>query len=79
MAFNDYSGNCVQSDGSSGTWEIINEKLFITENGFTDEVTFFEISNNILKLGTVETDPFDDPCSATVGVSHYYTEYRRVA
>ena len=62
----------------NGTWEITNGKLFLTENGITDEATFFELTNNRLRIGSIEENPFDDPCSVSVGLSHYYTEYTKV-
>jgi Lipocalin-like domain len=76
--FDENNGVCTQIGEYSGTWEINNGDLFLTENGLTDMVTFFEITNNTLRLGDVEEDPFDDPCSSTVGLSHYYTEFNRV-
>ena len=59
----------------NGTWDITDNKLYLTENGTRNVATFFELTNNRLRIGSIEENPFDDPCSATVGLSHYYTEY----
>jgi len=71
------NGNCEQDYTLIGTWVIDNGNLSVTIAGDTDEVTFFEVSSNTLKLGQYDSDP-NDPCDGGNLPSHYYTEYTRV-
>ena len=72
-----FDGNCTPNEEESGTWEIRNGKLF----GDNEEVTFFEVEKNILRVGEVQQNggPIV-PCSDTIGggFTHSYTELVRV-
>ena len=71
------NGNCELSVTNSGTWVIDNGNLIIGISGDTNEVTFFELSSNTLKLGRYSSDP-NDPCDGGNLPSHNYTEFVRV-
>jgi hypothetical protein len=71
------NGNCELDYTRIGTWVIDNGNLSVTIAGDTDEVTFFEVSSNTLKLGQYDSDP-NDPCDGGNLPSHYYTEFVRV-
>ena len=61
-SFSEENGNCseIDNDTLGGTYEINSGKLFITEieNGDmnTYEVTFFEVSESVLKLGQLASN-----------------------
>ena len=71
------NGNCELDYTRIGTWVIDNGNLSVTIAGNTNEITFFELSSNTLKLGQDGSDP-DDPCDGGNLPSHNYTEYVRV-
>jgi hypothetical protein len=71
------NGSCELSDTLTGTWVIDNGNLTIGIAGNTNEVTFFELSSNTLKLGRYSSDP-NDPCDGGNLPSHNYTEFVRV-
>ena len=75
--FYEYIDDNCESDGeSSGVWEIIEEKLIVTEIGFSEiEIDFFQVNNNVLQLGQYD-DEF--PCDGDKPSSHYYMEYAKV-
>ena len=69
----DFSNTCTQGETLTGAWEIVNDKLVVTGDDFFDfETTFFEVSDNILRLGD-----YDDslPCGTGFISSHYYYEF----
>ncbi|WP_242206468.1 lipocalin-like domain-containing protein [Aestuariivivens insulae] len=73
--FYEYNDICEDDGTSSGTWEIVNDKLIVTENGSGDiEITFFEIIGNTLKLGQYD----DEICGEVDESAHYYGEYVKI-
>lgn len=77
--FYEYLTDVCEDDGkSNGTWDIVNNKLFVIEKGFAEtEITFFEIEGDILRLGLYEEDPYYT-CDGDNLPSHYYREYIRI-
>ena len=75
--FYEYIDNMCEDDGvSNGTWKIVNDKLFVTENGSGEiEITVFEIIENILQVGQYDTEFL---CDGDKPSSHYYREYIKV-
>ncbi len=77
--FYEYIDNMCEEDGlSSGTWVIVNDKLFVTEEGFQKtEITFFEVNKNILRVGLYEIDP-EYTCDGNNLPSHLFMEFIKV-
>jgi hypothetical protein len=72
------SGNdCVLDYEDNGTWTIANGNLSVNYGSSNEQVTFFELSGNTLRLGQYDNDP-NDPCDGGNLPSHYYTEFIRV-
>jgi len=72
------SGNdCLFEYKDYGTWAITNGNLSIKEDGITEQVTYFELSGNTLRVGQYEDDP-DYFCDGENLLSHYYMEFVRV-
>ena len=70
-------GVCEQIYNANGTWTLNGDDLTITIAGETDSPTFFELTNNTLRIGYYDSDP-NDPCDGENLPSHYFTEYTRV-
>ena len=71
------NGNCEEYYNSSGTWELNGDNLTVVLDGETIIPTFFELTNNRLRIGYYDADP-NDPCDGGNLPSHYYTEFSRV-
>tara|TARA_R110001606_G_scaffold397909_2_gene575660 strand:- start:44 stop:505 length:462 start_codon:yes stop_codon:yes gene_type:complete len=71
------NGNCEQYYSAIGTWSLSGNNLTVTTEGETNNPTFFELSNNVLRIGYYDADP-NDPCDGGNLPSHYYTEFVRV-
>ncbi|MBL87252.1 MAG: hypothetical protein CMO82_13080 [Winogradskyella sp.] len=71
------NGNCEQYYNSTGTWTLTGDNLSVTLDGETINPTFFELTNNTLRVGYYDNDE-NDPCDGGNLPSHYYTEYTRV-
>ena len=73
------NGNCEQYLNMIGTWSLNNNNLTETTEFDTFNPTFFELSNDILRIGyyVYDTDP-DLTCDGENLLSHYYLEYVRV-
>ncbi len=65
--------SCTEDFTQNGAWIIDNGNLEVTINGQIIDVTFFEFTDNNLKLGQ-----FDNDLGCVGESSHYYTEYIRV-
>ena len=71
------SSNCNLVIQENGTWKIENDKLNIEysdDNAF-GEVPFFELSENILRIGEYTNS---GSCDGGNLESHYYFEYERI-
>jgi len=68
--FNENGEDCEISYESNSTWEIRNGELFVDDNGVEEKVEFFEVTQNILKLGELD----NDFCNGGI----YFTEYQKV-
>ena len=75
-SFFDYGTGCEEDDNYSGTWKSNGNGLTVNIEGEIVEVTFLEVTTNILKLGAYED--LDFQCIDNSNLSHYYTEYVRV-
>lgn len=75
--FDNDSGDCLEYFNETGTWTLNGNNLSITLDGETNNPTFFELTNNTLRIGYYDNDA-DDPCDGGNLPSHYYTEYTRV-
>lgn len=71
------SGTCIQYEPSNGNWEIANDALKVYEDGNIIDVTFFVVTQTVLKLGQYEVDP-EYTCDGDNLPSHYYTEFIRI-
>jgi len=70
-------GICEQVYNASGIWTLNENNLTITIDSETDTPTFFELTNNTLRIGYYDSDPIDT-CDGGNLPSHYYTEYIRI-
>lgn len=71
------SNECNLIHQENGTWKIENDKLnlkYSDDNSF-GEVSFFELSENVLKIGEYTNS---GSCDGGNLESHYYFEYQRV-
>ncbi|AOW20729.1 lipocalin-like domain-containing protein [Urechidicola croceus] len=75
--FDDNTGDCLEDYNENGTWSLTGDNLSVTLNGETNNPTFFELTNNTLRIGYYDNDE-NDPCDGGNLPSHYYTEYTRV-
>ena len=72
----DYGMGCEEEDIEMGSWRIYNNKLFVTDDYFGEyEVTYFEVTQNVLRVGQYDTDY---PCDSGGNSTHYYYEYTRI-
>ena len=74
--YSENTGDCVENFGE-GNWSLTGGNLSITISGETNNPTFFELTNNSLKIGYYDSDP-DNPCDGGSLPSHYYTEYLKM-
>ncbi|MFH4967754.1 lipocalin family protein [Gaetbulibacter sp. M240] len=77
--FYEYNNVCEEDGISSGTWKIVDDKLFVIEEGFGEtEITYFEIVDDILRVGQYDTD-FCDPETMGVNItnSYFYSEFQK--
>ena len=61
---------------ATGTWVLGNDELKLTIEGETEIPAFFELTNNILRIGGNEFED-NDRCDGDNLPSYYYTEYER--
>ena len=71
------NGDCIITYNENGVWQLNNDNLTLTIGGETNNPTFFELTNNTLRVGYYDSDP-NDPCDGGNLPSHYYTEFNRV-
>jgi hypothetical protein len=70
-------GICDITYNETGIWILTGENFTITIDGETSNPTFFELTNNILRIGYYDAEP-NEPCENGNLPSHYYTEFIRV-
>ncbi|WP_027137210.1 lipocalin-like domain-containing protein [Gaetbulibacter saemankumensis] len=75
--FDDYTGDCLEDYNENGTWTLNGGDLSVNIDGETLNPTFFELSDNTLRIGYYDNDE-NDPCDGGKLPSHCYTEYTRV-
>ena len=74
--YEEIDNSCVEDGVDSGTWRITDGKLFVVDSGFGEvEITFFEVSENSLRVGQNDDD---FPCDGGNGSTHYYNEYIKI-
>lgn len=61
---------------ATGTWMLSDDQLKLTIEGETEIPAFFELTNNILRIGGNDFGD-DDRCDGDNLPSYYYTEYER--
>ncbi len=71
----EYNNECIIDGESNGVWKIMDDDLYIKNDGSTSfiKATLFEISKNSLKLGGDS-----DPCDGEENPSIEYLEYSKV-
>lgn len=69
LRFNENTGVCELVSNGEEVWEIVDDKLFITDEGQNQEITYFELQGNVLRTGFYD----DEDCAG----GYYYTEYNR--
>jgi len=74
--FYEYMPGTCEDDGiSSGTWKIVDGKLFVTEETFGEnEITFFEVDITTLKVGQYDNEICGDDNMS----SYYYFKYQKI-
>ena len=71
--FYEYNNVCEEGGISSGTWKIVDDKLFVIEVGFG------EIVDNILRVGQYDTDFCDhESVGIDVSNSYFYSEFQMI-
>lgn len=75
--FDDNTGDCIEDYNVNGTWVLNGGNLSATLEGETINPTFFELTDNTLRIGYYDNDA-NDPCDGGNLPSHYYTEFTRV-
>ncbi|PQJ17042.1 hypothetical protein BST93_10240 [Nonlabens tegetincola] len=71
------NGNCEQYYHETGTWSLNGNNLTAKIEGDTNNPTFFELTNNTLRIGYYDADP-NELCDGENLRSYYYDEFVRV-
>jgi len=72
-----YTDMCRTIYQATGTWVLDEDVLSLTIEGETEIPAFFELTNDILRIGGNDFED-DDRCDGDNLPSYYYTEYERV-
>lgn len=67
-------GKTQASYNSIGTWTLVDEELTITLEGSIVKPTFFELSDESMRIGYFDSK-LNTPCDDDNMPSHYYTEF----
>ena len=70
------NGNCEQTNNTNGSWNINNDVFTLTINEFTYTPDFFELENNILKIGLLPS--YTTIYCESGQLSNYYIEFIKV-